>query len=126
MPDVAEIFESMEYGPAPESRERVQEWLDTNGRRFGHFIDGHFTDPAESERFETVAPATGQPIAEVAQGTIEDVDRAVAAARRALKGWRGLSGHERARYLYAIARRIQRGRAHVRRARDVGQREADP
>ncbi len=108
MPDVAEIFETMEYGPAPERRERVQEWLDTKGRRFGHFIDGHWTDPEGSERFETLAPATGQPLAEVSQGTAEDVDLAVRAARRALKGWRGLSGHQRARYLYAIARRIQR------------------
>ncbi len=108
MPDVAEIFETMEYGPAPESRERVQEWLDTKGRRFGHFIDGRWTEPEESERFETLAPATGQPLAEVSQGTPEDVDLAVRAARRALKGWRGLSGHQRARYLYAIARRIQK------------------
>ena len=87
MPDVAEIFETMEYGPAPESRERVQEWLDANGRRFGHFIDGAWTDPGEAHRFETVAPATGQPLAEISQGSDEDVDLAVRAAARALKGW---------------------------------------
>jgi aldehyde dehydrogenase (NAD+) len=44
MPTVKEIFETMEYGPAPESPEFVDAWLEKHGRRFGHFINGQFVD----------------------------------------------------------------------------------
>ncbi len=108
MSSVKEIFETMEYGPAPEAKDLAQEWLDRAGRRFGHFIAGRFTEPREESGFETLNPATGEVLATVEQGNEEDVDAAVKAAREALPGWSGLSGHARARYLYALARGIQK------------------
>lgn len=104
MPTITEILESMEYGPAPESDALVRDWL-TRGP-FGHFIGGEFTTPAAL--FETRNPARDEVLAEVSQGSAEDVDRAVAAARTAQPAWAGLSGHARARHLYAIARQIQK------------------
>jgi aldehyde dehydrogenase (NAD+) len=103
---VAEIFETMEYGPAPEAAGPALEWLDGHGRTFGHFIGGAFAPGRD--HFESVNPATGKPLAKIAQASPEEVGAAVDAARRAFPGWSGLSGHERARYLYALARQVQK------------------
>jgi len=105
---IAEKFVAMEYGPAPEDPKEVLVWLDRHGRRFGHFIDGGWREPIAGGYFDTVDPATGERIASVAQGSAEDVNAAVKAARRALPKWQALTPHTRARYLYAIARAVQR------------------
>jgi acyl-CoA reductase-like NAD-dependent aldehyde dehydrogenase len=105
---IAEIFESLEYGPAPESASPAVRWLDAHGRRTGLYVDGAWREPADGETFDTVNPATNQPLAAVAQAGKADVDAAVEAARRALPGWQALGGHGRARYLYAIARLVQK------------------
>jgi aldehyde dehydrogenase (NAD+) len=105
---VAEIFESLDYGPAPESAGPANLWLDDHARTFGHFINGDWCDAAGGDYFATINPATAQPIARIAQGTAPDIEAAVRAARAALKEWRQLGDHGRARYLYAIARHIQK------------------
>ena len=105
---VAAIFESMEYGPAPESDAHARAWLDDHGRAFGLFIGGEWIEAASGEGFETVNPATGEVLARIAQAGAADVDAAVAAARAAQPGWHGLGGHGRARILYALARLIQK------------------
>jgi aldehyde dehydrogenase (NAD+) len=106
MTSVREIFETMEYGPAPESARPAQAWLDEHDGRFGHFINGRFTKP--SATFEVMDPATGRRIADVSEGSKKDVDAAVKAARQALPAWQALGGHGRARHLYALARIVQR------------------
>jgi aldehyde dehydrogenase (NAD+) len=106
--NVAEIFETLEYGPAPESTAAANQWLDEHARTFGHFINGRWRDAAAGDYFATINPATAQPIARVAYGTAADVDSAVRAARAALRRWRELGDHGRARYLYAIARHVQK------------------
>ncbi|HSL71887.1 MAG TPA: aldehyde dehydrogenase family protein, partial [Longimicrobiales bacterium] len=105
---VAEIFETLEYGPAPESAALAAEWLESHGRRFTLFINGEWVAPKADEFFQTVNPATARPLAEIAQGGAADVAAAVAAARDALDGWKQLGGHGRARYLYALARLVQK------------------
>ncbi len=105
---IAEKFLSMEYGPAPEDPKEALTWLDRHGRRFGHFIDGTRQQPLEGVFFDTNDPATGEKIAAISQGSLADVDAAVRAARKALPQWQALTGHARARYLYAIARAVQR------------------
>src|SRR5246127_963227 len=105
---VVEKFRTMEYGPAPEDAKESLAWLDRHNRKFGHFIDGAWRAPAEGKYFETADPSAGTVLAEVAQGSAKDIEAAVKAARIALPGWRALSGHARARYLYALARGIQR------------------
>jgi aldehyde dehydrogenase (NAD+) len=108
MTTVAKIFETMDYGPAPESDAAALEWIKQHGAQFGHFIGGRWTPPAEGQYFETINPATTAVLARVAQGGKADVDAAVAAARAAAPGWAGLPPHARARYLYALAREVQR------------------
>ncbi len=104
---VVEKFYSMEYGPAPEDASEVVKWLDAHGRRFGSYIGGKWT-AVGAETFETKNPATGDVLATVATASAADVDAAVAAARAALPGWQALTGHQRARYLYALARQVQK------------------
>src|ERR1700722_3949394 len=105
---IAEKFVAMEYGPAPEDPKDALAWLDRRGRKFGHFIDGEFREPAQGGFFDSTDPATGEKIASIAQGSAADIDAAVAAARKALPLWQQLSPHSRARYLYAMARAVQR------------------
>jgi len=92
-----------EYAPAPESPAAAGDIATS----YGHFIGGEFVDSSGSEALKTVNPATEQVLAEFAQGTDEDVDRAVTAARKAFADWSALPGSERAKYLFRIARIIQ-------------------
>jgi aldehyde dehydrogenase (NAD+) len=105
---IAEKFMSMDYGPALEDPREVLLWLDAHGRRFGHFINGGWQPPAAGQYFETADPSTGDALASIAQGSAADVDAAVKAARAALPPWQSLTPHARARYLYALARQIQK------------------
>ncbi|MFC0401154.1 aldehyde dehydrogenase family protein [Paraburkholderia rhizosphaerae] len=105
---VAEYFSSMEYGPAPEDDQPARAWLAQHSGVFGHFIGGAWRAPSSGERFATHEPASGQPLAQIAQGDAADVDAAVAAARAAQSAWRALGGAGRARHLYALARMVQR------------------
>ena len=103
---VKDIFESMDYGPAPEAAGDALAWIVDQGAKFGHFIDGGFTEP--SDDFKSTNPANGETLANLSQATQDDVDAAVAAARRAQGKWEKLGGHARAKYLYAIARLVQK------------------
>jgi aldehyde dehydrogenase (NAD+) len=105
---IAEKFVTMEYGPAPEDPKEALAWLDRHGRRFGHFIDGAWRDPVDGVFFDSIDPATGEKIATVSQGSAADIDAAVSAARNAFSKWQSLTPHARARYLYAMARAVQR------------------
>jgi aldehyde dehydrogenase (NAD+) len=102
----------MEYGAAPEDPREAAQWLDRHHRRFEAYIDGAWVKPSGGEYFETSDPSSGDALAQVAVANAADVDAAVAAARKALPAWQALSGHQRARYLYAMARQVQK---HARR-----------
>ncbi|MDV3251923.1 aldehyde dehydrogenase family protein [Devosia sp. BK] len=106
MNKIAQIFETLEYGPAPETADQANAWLDSKNRTFGHFIDGAWT--ARGKTFASTNPATGEKLADITDGTSADVDSAVAAARAAFPLWSGLSGYERGKFLYSIARMIQK------------------
>ena len=108
MTTIREAFDTMAWGPAPESAAAAQAWLDRHGRMLGHFINGAWCAPAGGARLATVNPANGVEIAQVARGSAQDVDAAVAAARAAQPLWWALGGHGRARWLYALAREVQR------------------
>ncbi|MDY0962807.1 aldehyde dehydrogenase family protein [Massilia sp. CFBP9026] len=96
----------MDYGPAAESTKEALAWLDQHDRRFGLFIDNAWSDAAET--FATNNPADGSELAQVTQASNDDVERAVAAARRAQPGWVALGGHGRAKIMYALSRLLQK------------------
>ncbi len=90
------------YAPAPESREVV-----LLRERYGLFVGGAWLEPRSGESFTTIAPRDEEPLAEISQAGAEDVTLAVAAARDAFDTWSGLTGADRAKYLFRIARLLQ-------------------
>src|SRR5216117_1515287 len=99
--DRAPVPSAWEYATAPEARDIVQ-----IRDRYGHFIGGEWTDPAET--YSTIAPSSEETLAEVGQATSEEVGLAVEAARDAFtNGWSDVSPSERAKYLFRIARILQ-------------------
>jgi aldehyde dehydrogenase (NAD+) len=103
---VQDILRTMDYGPSPEGAEHVKAWLKEHESGFGHFINGAFTKPGHL--FDVFNPANGERIARVSQGSPADVNAAVAAARKAQAKWAALSGFERSKHLYALARHVQK------------------
>ncbi|MFT4824477.1 MAG: aldehyde dehydrogenase (NAD+) [Halioglobus sp.] len=109
MNKIEEIFDSMSYGPAAEQSDYVENWLQEHDAGFELFIDGQWTPASEaSEGIVSRNPATGEKLATIAAAGKEDVDRAVAAAAAAFPKWSKTAGHERAKYLYALARSVQK------------------
>ena len=108
MTTVSEIFETMAYGPAPESDKPALAWIARHAGRFGLFIGGRWIKGRSDDAFDVINPATTASLARVTQAGAADVDAAVAAARRAFPAWSALSGHARARHLYALARAVQK------------------
>jgi len=105
---VAKIFETMEYGPAPEDDKVAKAWLDDHGRKFGHFINNKWVHPEDRKTYETKDPCNGTALATTIQGNGDDVHQAVTAAKEAHTSWSKLSGHVRARHLYSLARHVQK------------------
>src|SRR3954471_13946971 len=105
--NVMDIFETMEYGPAPEAATPALAWLKER-QPFGLFINNQWVKPASGKYLDSINPASTKPLAQVAAANSADVDAAVAAARTAFTSWGHTPGHVRARYLYAIARHIQK------------------
>ena len=123
---VADIFETLEYGPAPESAAPALEWIERHGPAFKLFINGQWVEAQSGETFQSINPSTGKPLAKLASAGQVDVDAAVEAAREAFGHWRATPGHVRARYLYAIARHMQKHSRLLAVLEIDGQRQAHP
>jgi aldehyde dehydrogenase (NAD+) len=92
-----------DYAPAPEDAKII-----SIAPRHDLFINGQFVAPASGKYFDTINPATEEKLSEIAHADATDVDRAVSAARAAYENvWSRLSGRERGKYLFRIARIIQ-------------------
>jgi aldehyde dehydrogenase (NAD+) len=109
--DILKVFDTMPYGPAPESQAAAIAWLEEHERKYGLFIDNTWKFPKDAQYYPSMNPATGEKLADSVQAGQEDVDEAVASARQAFEDWSHTPGSVRARYLYAIARNIQKHHA---------------
>jgi aldehyde dehydrogenase (NAD+) len=109
MSKTAEIFTTMEYGPAPEQFDYVLDWLNSKKGGFKHYINGAFV-AGESKQAQIASfnPSTGEKLAVFPSAGKAEVDAAVAAAAAAFPAWSRSSGHRRARVLYALARLVQK------------------
>jgi aldehyde dehydrogenase (NAD+) len=90
-----------EYDPAPETADPKLK------SRYDLFIGGKFVAPKSGKYFDSINPATEEPLAQIALANQADVDAAYQAAQRAFGPWSRLAGAERGKYLYRIARLIQ-------------------
>ncbi len=102
---VKDIFDTMDYGPAPENNAEALAWLSDRGGVAGHYIGGKW-GPLRDD-FATNNPATGEKLAGVTKGSADEVESAVKAARKAQPAW-AKDGHKRAKVLYALARLMQK------------------
>jgi len=93
---------SWTYAEAPEGTDHIQ-----IKKQYDLYIDGNFVKPEKGNYFDTINPSNNQKIASVAEASSEDVDKAVKAARKAFKNWSNLTGKERGKYIFRIARLIQ-------------------
>ncbi|CAN5396014.1 aldehyde dehydrogenase family protein [soil metagenome] len=99
----ARVKFDLDYAPALESTSIV-----TINDEYGLFIGGKFVEPKSGEMFTTISPSTEEPLARIASASAADVDRAVKAARRAHTNiWGPMSGRDRGKYLFRIARQLQ-------------------
>ena len=106
MKKIEDSFKKMGYEEALESDKEALEWIAKHNGQFGHFIGGRFTKP--KNLFKTINPFNKKEIAKVSQGTIIDIKNSVKIARSGLERWQSLSCFQRSKYLYAIARYIQK------------------
>ncbi len=95
--NVMEIFDTMEYGPAPEAAAPGLAWIKEH-EPFGLFINNQWVKPDSGKYIESINPATAKPLTKVAAANISDVDAAVTAARAAFETWGKTPGH----YAHAI------------------------
>ncbi len=104
---VKDIFDSMAYGPAPENSDKAQAWLAAH-KKTDLYYGGVWEKAKSKKYFATINPATGEKLADIAEANDKDVAAAVAAAKEAQPKWAALRDFERANYMYAIARSIQK------------------
>lgn len=98
-----DLSSDWEFDPAPESTSHIN-----LKKKYDLFIGGKFVKPKSGKYFQTVNPANEEVLAEIADADEKDVDAAVKAARKAYnETWSKLSGKERGKYIYRIARLIQ-------------------
>ncbi len=90
------------YEPAPESASHLQ-----IKKQYELFINGSFISPASQTYFNSINPSNGEKIAQFAYANEEDVNVAVAAAKDSFKDWQALSGSDRGKYIFRIARILQ-------------------
>lgn len=93
---------SWTYAEAPESTDHI-----SIKKQYDLFINGEFVKPGKGTYFDTINPSNGEQLSSVAEASAEDVDLAVKAARKAFKSWAKLSGSERGKYIFRIARLLQ-------------------
>lgn len=105
---IKEIYDTMAYGPAPESASIAVEYLESHERKFQLFINGVWKKPSSGKYFDSINPSSKEKLAKIAEANKKDVDEAVIAANEALPKWVEIGAHQRARYLYALARQIQK------------------
>ena len=106
--EIKEIYDTMVYGPAPETAAPAVEFLEQHQRSFDLFIGGEWVKPNSKKHIDTHNPSNKELLAKIAEADEKDVDKAVKAANKALPEWAALNGFERAKYLSAIARQIQK------------------
>lgn len=98
----------MIYGPAPESATAAQKYLEEHQRNFDLFIGGQWVKPHSKKYMDSTNPSNKEFLAKISEADETDVDKAVMAANSALPNWKSIGGFARAKYLYAIARQVQK------------------
>ena len=104
--NIETIFETMDYGTAPEERNSALQWIQEHGGIAGPYINGNW-GPFRDD-IAVCNPATGEKLSGMTLTSSKEVEDAVKCARVAQPAWEALGGAARARFLYAMARLMQK------------------
>ena len=108
MDKIIKNFNKLSYGPAPEDSEEVYEWIKNLNKPNKIFINNKFVKSSGTKKLDIINPSNKRILGKLSVSSKKDVDNAVRAAKNAFPKWSKLSGFERSKYLYALARIIQK------------------
>ena len=108
MDKVIKNFKTLSYGPAPEDDKEVYSWIKGLSSPTKIFINNKFIRSSGNKKLNIINPSNKKNLGKLSVSTKKDVDLAVKAAKKAFPKWSKLSSFERSKYLYALARIIQK------------------
>ena len=108
MSKIIQNFKNISYGPAPEDSKDVMSWINSLNHPNLLFINGKWIKSKSSKKIQVINPATNKKLTTLAVSNKSDVNEAVGAAKKAFASWSKTSSDTRAKYLYALARLIQK------------------
>ena len=108
MSKVIQNFKNISYGPAPEDCKDVMSWINLLNNPNHLFINGSWIKSKSSKKINVINPATNKKLTSLSIANKTDVNAAVSAAKKAYTAWSKTSSDTRAKYLYALARLIQK------------------
>ena len=108
MNKIIKNFKNIKYGPAPEDNKDVVKWINELEKPNKLFIDGKWTKSSSNKKIKSINPANNNKLASLIVANAKDINLAVKAAKSAYKKWSNTSANTRSKYLYALARLIQK------------------
>ena len=108
MSKIIKNFKNISYGPAPEDSKDVMSWINSMNNPNHLFINGSWVKSKSSKKIQVINPATNKKLTSLSLANKADVNAAVGAAKKAYTSWSKTSSNTRAKYLYALARLIQK------------------
>ena len=108
MNKIIKNFKNIKYGPAPEDDTEVINWINKISSPNKNYINGKWNTSKRSKKIKVINPSTNKKLFNLTISTKKDVDLAVNSARKAQKKWSSISSFQRSKYLYALARLIQK------------------
>ena len=108
MSKIIQNFKNISYGPAPEDSKDVMSWINSLNNPNHLFINGSWIKSKSSKKIQVINPATNKKLTSLSMANKADVNAAVGAAKKAYTSWSKTSSDTRAKYLYALARLIQK------------------
>ncbi len=108
MNKIIKNFQNISYGPSPEDSNEVNSWIKNLKKPNNIFINGKFVKSSSSKKLNIINPSTNKKIASLSVASKKDVNIAISAAKKAHVKWAKLSSFKRSKYLYALARLIQK------------------
>ena len=108
MKDIVKNFRNIKYGPAPEDAKEVNKWIANIDKPNHLYINGKWIKSKSTKTIQSINPANNSKLFTLAVANKTDVNAAVLAAKKAFSKWSSLSPIRRSKYMYALARLIQK------------------
>jgi len=108
MNNIIKNYKKVEYGLAPEDSKEVMEWIKKISSPNKNYIDGKWIKSSSSKNIQAINPANKKKLFKLAVSSKKDINLAVTSASKAYKKWSNITPYERSKYLYALARLIQK------------------